>query len=158
MIKKLEIGSCNKADDRLAEIALFERLQAYFNIYPGKMAEVVNDLSAKRGINKIKLAKNFRLWILDEFEHAFNTARASVDPRHIYTGMMWDSRDYVPGPYSSEIQKYFNLSPGKMVRDVSSKCKPEELEVSDVLWSMHYQTPIVIEWAFKNVITIIKKK
>ena len=158
MKKILSIGSCNEADYRLAEIALFERLQAYFNLHPGKMAKVIKDVALKYRTNEIKFAQQLKAQVEDEFEHALNTARSKVDRRYKYTGKLCDGRAYSSDSFSREMQHFFNLDPKQIIRDVTAKYASEDLKTADVLQSMEYQIGNVIEWAFTCTVKILKKK
>lgn len=158
MNKELQIGACNETDYRLAELAYFERLQAYFNIYPGDMAKAIASEAKKAKKDKVACAEELRLRTLNEFEHTLKTARAIVDPSYKYKGILWDDTLYVEDGFTLVIREHFNLSHKEIVRDMTKKCKAEGIDTGEALRSIQYQVTSVIEWAFESVFKILKRK
>lgn len=145
-MKKLNISS--PIAKQLAALALFERVQALFNLYPAQMAGTIKRLGEEAQVEPSELAQQ----LLEPTGKIFrgviaNTCRVlsgeALVPVGIYT------------PYQEGLVKFFELDSLKLAAGIRSKCSNESinpLEATKYLLKSHGE---VLLWAFSQTIMIL---
>jgi hypothetical protein len=152
-MKTLNIDS--SVAQRLAQIALFERLQSYLELYPKKWAHGISKIAKSQNKNPIEFAEGMRKCFkvllrsqlkaaIREFE-GFARSVGSVD-------LLADC-----DPFYSIICEELHWSARRFYRDIVSKAKAEQLDPVECLNYLLDQSPAMIDWTIDKAVEILKR-
>lgn len=128
----------------MAEIALFERIQSEFNIYPPKISKEVRYLAARDDQSLQQTFEELRRSSVYEFNLFFSGLLVLENGQPL---TVISNRTY----YSNGIRTQFNLNERKFWKDFVKKTKAESVARREALLALRSATMEVLDWAFTQV-------
>ena len=151
-MKQINIGSLVNSDIawKLAEIALFERIQAMFHLYPGEMAKAMRQLGKRLGKNPASLAAQIHIPTREIFKDVLSAV--------FYILVEQKTQEPLPirSEYQKEIIEFFGLNPRTIACAIQAKAKSEGLQAHEVARCLGEITPTVVLWAFSQTVRILE--
>lgn len=141
-MKTLKIRGCEAR--RLAEIALFERIQSEFNIYPSQISQEVRYLAARDDQSLQQTFEVMRSSSVYEF-NLFFSGLLILEKGQTLTVI--SNRTY----YSNGIRKQFNLYERKFWKSFAKKTIAEGVARREALLALRSATMEVLDWAFNQL-------
>lgn len=152
-MKRINTVSCKNSDTAraLAEIALFERIQAMFKLHPGEMAKAMRQLGKKLKKDPADLTAELHV----PTRLIFNDVLSSVF--YILVNGL-DQELPIHSEHQDEIVKFFGLNPKTIAGSISAKAKSEGLQPHEVARCLGEVTSDVVLWAFSQTLKILEGK
>lgn len=134
--------------NRLAQIALFERLQEKSGLHPGQMVKDIVVVADKIGHDPIELAKELKEDAFKAFPFFLQQAA------RVLKGERTEKPHDIKWAY--QIRDHFGLDPWSVAASMKTKAKFEGFDPVEALEYVANVSPTIVEWAFDVVIKALK--
>jgi hypothetical protein len=141
---------------RLAQIALFERIQSRLNLDPRKIFEAVRDHASQEGEDALKIARHLRDNAPILLGSILHRATACIKGESGLPRIKYDQMKSVE--FALLVIGHFVWFSDDIVKSILSKAKAEGLDPVECAVYLEKVGPEVARWAFEKAVSIIEKQ
>jgi hypothetical protein len=140
---------------RLAQIALFERIQAMLNLDISQIIKSLGEYSRKNGLNTIDVAEEVRevapMLIGAILQRVEAHLRGGTQLTEHHVG--WIVRD----DFANRICHHLKWFPYVLMSGIQNKAYAENIDPAETAQYLSETAPVVVEWVFDQVIKVLKR-